>query len=118
VSVDVEGATRRVLIVIGTAATDGATIAALRLAEAALRRGDAVTVYAYGGAVRIGADGCPTSVYVQGLLGADAPNGRAAWIVDRCDPRTSTQVSGVRLGDGGDLWRLIREADVVLGVSP
>lgn len=116
-NVDVEVAARRVLIAIGTAATDGATIAALRLAEAALRRGDEVTVYAYGGAVRIGADGCPTSVYAEGLVGAGAPNGGARWIVDRCDPRTSAQVPGVRLGDGGDLWRLIREADVVLGVS-
>lgn len=117
-SADVEVVARHVLIVIGTAATDGATISALRLVEAALHRGDTVTVYAYGGAVHIGADGCPTSVYVQQLVGEDAPNGGMTWIVDRHDPRTSTQVPGVRLGDGGDLWRLIRRAQVVLGVSP
>lgn len=124
----------RVLLVLGTAAKDGATVAALRLAEAALTEGHAVTVYAYGDAVRIGADGCPTGVYVRGLLaGPSGPSGRSAlstsgddgvsrsraarWIVDGADPRTTTQVAGVERGDGADLWRLLREADVVLGVT-
>lgn len=110
-----------IVMAIGTAPQDGATMAALRLADAAVQRGHRVAVYAYGNGVRVGADGCPTGAYVRELVGAEpgaaTDTDRAAWVVDGTDPRTTTQVHGVVLGDGGDLWRLVREADVVLGVS-
>jgi|GEM_PF-6891112 len=136
---------RSLTIALGTGPTDGSTVAALRLADAAAQRGHRVTVFAYGEGVRVGAEGCPTSSYVRCLLGdrddadaaaaasAEAAPGSAAsasaeslvedrprpatWIVDAHDPRTSTQVPGVVRGDGSDLWRSVRDGDVVLGVT-
>lgn len=148
---------RSLTIALGTGPTDGSTVAALRLADAAAQRGHRVTVFAYGEGVRVGAEGCPTSSYVRCLLGdrddadavgaasaesapgsfagasAESGPGSAAsasaeslvedrprpatWIVDAHDPRTSTQVPGVVRGDGSDLWRSVRDGDVVLGVT-
>jgi len=140
---------RSLTIALGTGPTDGSTVAALRLADAAAQRGHRVTVFAYGEGVRVGAEGCPTSSYVRCLLGdrddADTVGAAAAgasaesapgwavgasaeslpqdsprpatWIVDAHDPRTSTQVPGVVRGDGSDLWRSVRDGDVVLGVT-
>jgi hypothetical protein len=132
------------VIALGTGPSDGATVAALRLADAATQRGLDVTVFAYGEAVRVGAEGCPTASYVRGLIGegsdvevvAQDPPGNASadaagdasaeapgttrsatWIVDADDPRTSPQVPGVVRGDGSDLWRAVRAGDVVLGVT-
>jgi hypothetical protein len=111
------------VIALGTGPTDGATVAALRLADAATQRGLDVTVFAYGEAVRVGAAGCPTSSYVRGLVGTGgeaaggAPVPEATWIIDAHDPRTSPQVPGVVRGDGSDLWRAVRAGDVVLGVT-
>ena len=145
---------RSLTIALGSGPTDGSTVAALRLADAAAQRGHRVTVFAYGEGVRVGAEGCPTSSYVRCLLGdrddadtaaaaasaespaaasAESPSGSTAgasaeslpqdsprpatWIVDAHDPRTSTQVPGVVRGDGSDLWRSVRDGDVVLGVT-
>lgn len=103
---------RSLVISLGAGPTDSATVAALRLADAAVQRGQRVTVFAYGEGVRVGAEGCPTSCYVTSLVAADA-----TWIVDGQDPRTTPQVAGVVRGDGGDLWRSVRDGDVVLGVT-
>ncbi len=110
-----------IVLALGTGPTDGASVAALRLADAAVQRGHEVTVYAYGEAVRLGADGCPTAEYVDRLLHRDHRDdrpGSATWIVDGQDPRTTTQIAGVIRGDGSDLWRAVRDGDVVLGVTP
>lgn len=112
-----DGAIRTILLAVGTAPKDGATIAALRLADAAVQRGHRVAVYAYGDGVRVAADDCPTSAYVREVVRAGVEDGRVSWTVDAADPRTSTQVPGVQDGDGSDLWRLVRQADVVLGVT-
>lgn len=106
---------RCIVLVLGTPPQAGATVAALRLADEGARSGHRVTVYAYGDGVRVGAEGCPTGAYVRDLLRGGV--GRAAWVVDGTDPRTTPQVAGVVLGDGSDLWRMVREGDVVLGVS-
>lgn len=158
-------APRSVTIALGAGPADASTVAALKLVDAAARRGHDVTVYAYGEAVRLGAASCPASGYVRGLLrdhpgtddasrqegaagdashadgrpdraahgddqaddtarrddverGDNVTPGRAIWIVDGQDPRTAPQVDGVRLGDGSDLWRAVRDSDVVLGVTP
>ncbi len=104
---------RSVTIALCAGPTDASTVAALRLADAATRRGHEVTVYAYSEAVRLGADGCPAAGLVRELVDADA-----RWIVDGQDPRTAPQVAGVVVGDGSDLWRAVRDSDVVLGVTP
>ena len=108
---------RTIVLALGTSPKHGATVAALRLAHEAVQRGHRVAVYAYGDGVRVGAEGCPTGAYVREFVGEGADNGPVRWIVDGSDPRTSTQVDGVQRGDGSDLWRLIREGDVVLGVT-
>jgi hypothetical protein len=43
--------------------------------------------------------------------------GPVRWIVDGSDPAYLDAGPGVQLGDGSDLWRLVREGDVVLGVT-
>ena len=111
------GTGRTIVLALGTAPKHGATVAALRLAHEAVQRGHQVAVYAYGDGVRIGADSCPTSAYVREFVGDGDEDRRVTWIVDGSDPRTSTQVPGVMRGDGSDLWRLVREGDVVLGVT-
>lgn len=130
-NVEAAATDRSLVITLGTGPTEGATVAALRLADAAAQRGHRVTIYAYGEGVRVGAASCPTSSYVQRLLGDDGTGeshdattdhdassaDRATWIVDAQDPRTSEQVAGVVRGDGSDLWRAVRDGDVVLGVT-
>lgn len=107
-------------MVLGAGPGDGATIAALRLAEEAVGRGHRVAVYAYGDGVRTGAEGATTSDHVAALVHAGVHGGLVSWVVDVDDLEASAagrQVPGVVTGDGGDLWRFVRDADVVLGVS-
>lgn len=111
---------RTLAVALGTAPQDGATVAALRLAEAAVQRGHRVTVYAYGAAAEVAAHGTPTGPLVEALLRQGVHGGLTAWVVDeasaqRC-PRAG-QVGGVVMGDGGDLWRFVETADVALGVA-
>lgn len=110
---------RSLHLALSTGPSDSATIAALRLADRALARGSRVSVYAFGDGVRVGAEGSPTAEHVRSLLRLGVHGGRMSWVVDRqalsnCTART--QVSGVVEGDGGDLWRFVREADVSVGV--
>ncbi len=107
-------------LALSTGPTDGATIAALRLADRAVARGSRVSVYAYGEGVRVGAEGSATADHVRALVREGVHGGRVSWVVDRqalstCAARN--QVPGVVDGDGGDLWRFVRDADVALGVS-
>lgn len=107
-------------IALGTDPQDGATVAALRLAERAVQRGHRVTVYAYGDGVRAGAEGSATGEHVAALLRSGVRGGLASWIVDRSGRETcaaANQVAGVIDGDGGDLWHFVRDADVTLGVT-
>lgn len=111
---------RTLALVLGTAPQDGATVAALKLAEQALARGHRVAVFAYGDGVRVGAEGSATAKHVEALLRRGIHGGRASWVVDgsgsaRCS--TARQVPGVIDGDGGDLWRFVEDADVALGVT-
>lgn len=111
---------RTLALVIGTSPHDGATVAALKLAEQALARGHRVAVYAYGDGVRVGAEGSPTAEHVAALLRRGVHGGRASWVVDRDGAERcpiSRQVPGVVDGDGGDLWRFVADAEVALGVS-
>ena len=112
--------TRRLVLALATDPTDSGTVAALRLADAALTRGFAVTIFAYGDAVEVAASGGPTASYVEEMIGgrgSDPGAGQLTWIADARDPRASRQVRGVIQGDGVDLWRDVSEGDVVLGVT-
>jgi hypothetical protein len=106
-----------IVVALGTAPHDGATVAALRLADAAVERGHRVAVYAYGEGARVGAEDAATAQHVAGWLRRGVHGGRASWVVDGTDPRAGDQVAGVVSGDGSDLWRFVREGDVVLGVT-
>lgn len=106
-----------IAIALGTSPQDGASVAALRLAEEAVGRGHRVAIYAYGDGVRIGSEGSLTGCYVEGLLRRGVHGGRASFVVDAADPRAGCQVAGVVAGDGSDLWRFVRDSDVVLGVT-
>lgn len=111
---------RTLALVLGTAPQDGATVAALKLAEQALARGHRVAVYAYGDGVRVGAQGSATGEHVAALLRRGVHGGRTSWVVDGggAERRPVTrQVPGVVHGDGGDLWRFVGDADVALGVT-
>lgn len=107
-------------LVLGTDAQDGATIAALKLAEEAVERGHRVAVYAYGEGVHVGAQGAATAPHVEALLRRGVHGGLVSWVTDRTGVENchhASQVAGVVEGDGGDLWRFVREADVSLGVT-
>jgi hypothetical protein len=106
-----------IVLALGTAPQEGATVAALRLADAAIERGHRVAVYAYGDGVRVGGADCATGTHVQALLRRGVHGGRLSWVVDDRDPRTAEQVPGVVRGDASDLWHLVRDGDVVLGVT-
>lgn len=107
-------------LVLGTDPQDGATIAALRLAEEAVDRGHRVAVYAYGDGARVGAEGSPTAPIVAALLRRGVHGGLVSWVTDRATAGSCSAgrpVEGVVTGDGGDLWRFVRESDVALGVT-
>ncbi|MGH3441576.1 MAG: hypothetical protein ACRDUY_05945 [Nitriliruptorales bacterium] len=111
---------RTLALVLGTGPEEGATLAALQLADEAMARGHRVAVYAYGDGVRTGAEDSTAGPLVAALLRDGVHGGRLSWVADRDDLRADIgerQVPGVVDGDGGDLWRFVRDADVVLGVS-
>lgn len=111
---------RTLALVLGTGPQDGATVAALRLAEHAVARGHRVAVYAYGDGIRTGAEGSTTAPYVEGLVRQGVHGGLVTWVVDHAGLEqcaAQRQVDGAVRGDGGDLWRFVVDADVALGVS-
>ena len=111
---------RTLALVLGTGPQDGATVAALRLAEEAVHRGHRVAVYAYGDGAGVGSQGVATAPHVGALLHQGVHGGLTSWVVDRDSAdrvRASAPAEGVVTGDGGDLWRFVRDADVALGVT-
>lgn len=119
-------------LVLGAGPQDGATVAALRLLEQALARGHRVAVYAYGDGARVSARASATAAHVAALVHRGVHTGPATWVVDAGGARPDStavpgapsrpdgaaqHVAGVLEGDGGDLWRFVRDADVVLGVQ-
>lgn len=112
--------TSTLTLVLGTGPQDGATIAALRLADRAVDRGHRVAIYAYGDGVRVAAEGAATCEHVAALLRRGVHGGLVSWVVDRtgvASCHATRQVPGVVEGDGGDLWRFVRDAEVALGVA-
>lgn len=108
-------------LVLGTGPQDGATIAALRIAEQAIARGHRVAVFAHGEGARVGSEGASTAPAVSALLRQGVHGGLASWVVDgdafgRCAARRP--VAGVVEGAGSDLWRFVLDGDVTLGVAP
>lgn len=111
---------RTLALALGTGPQDGSTVAALRLAEHAVARGHRVAVYAYGDGVEIAAEGSPLSGHVAELVRRGVHGGLVSWVADAAGVRHSPadrQVAGAVEGDGGDLWRFVRDADAVLGVA-
>lgn len=111
---------RTLALVLGTGPGDGATVAALRLAQETVARGHRVAVYAYGDGVLTGAEGSRAGAHVAALIHQGVHGGLVSWVVDEDDlndTAVAEQVPGIVPGDGGDLWRFVRDADIVLGVS-
>ena len=112
---------RTLTLVIGTGPHDGATIAALRLAEQAVARGHRVAVFTHGDGATVGADGASTGPAVEALLRQGVHGGLVSWVVDgEAFGRSAAgrAVAGVVEGSGGDLWRFVLDGDVTLGVAP
>jgi len=105
---------RTLALVLGSGPGEGATVAALRLAEHVVGRGHRVAVFAYGAGAGTAAAGSPSAPLVEGLIRAGVHGGLVSWVADRDAP---AQVPGAVHGDGADLWRFVRDADVVLGVT-
>lgn len=88
----------------------------LGLAERLHARGQRVSVVAHGSAARLSAVGAATAPRVRALVRAGAHGAPVDWVVD-ADSAASygqPQEAGAILGDAGDLWELVRAADVVL----
>lgn len=109
---------RTLALALATGPQDGATVAALRLAEQAVARGHRVAVYAYGPGARVATADSPVAGHVASLVRQGVHGGLVTWVVDRAAAGDRPLVAGVVDGDGGDLWRFVRDADVALGVSP
>lgn len=108
-----DGRARRVVLAL-TSTVSAET--AIGLAERLHARGHRVSVVAHGGAVGLSAGDAPTAARVRDLLRAGVHGAGVDWVVDRAGAATfaAPQVAGVVAGDAGDLWELVRTADVVL----
>lgn len=96
-------------------ARDEATITAVRLAERLLSRGHRVAVFAHEDAATLSDLDGDAGEAVAALVRAGLHGGTLDWVVDAdAAARTSAQAPGVLPGDHGDLWALVRAADVVL----
>ena len=101
-------------LVLGSGPDASATIAALALAQEAVERGHRVAVFAYGAGAQVARSSASTAALVTKLLHDGVHGGLASWVTG--DPGGDT-AAGVVAGDGGDLWRFIRDADAVWSVD-
>ena len=97
------------------------TITALGLVERLIERGVTVRVFAHDEASVLTAGTHPVARAVNGLIRKGVLAGSLQWVVEGDATAAlcvaDTQVRGVIDGDHGDLWGVVRDADLVLSVG-
>lgn len=106
--------TRSVALVLSTATSAAATSTALQLADRLLGRGHRVMIFAHGSAVDVALADSPIAAAVSALLRRGVHGATLDWVVEAGAVGGRPTVDGVIAGDDADLWRFVREADVVL----
>jgi hypothetical protein len=105
---------RAVTVVLSSATSSAAAATALQLADRLLAGGHRVMVFAHGTAVDLALDSAPIADAVRALLHRGVHGATLDWVVDAGAAGGRRMVDGVITGDDADLWRFVREADVVL----
>lgn len=105
---------RAVTVVLSSATSSSAAATALQLADRLLSAGHRVMVFAHGTAVDLALDSAPTAEGMRALLRRGVHGATLDWVVEADAAGGRRMVDGVIAGDDADLWRFVREADVVL----
>lgn len=105
---------RTVTVVLSSATSSSAAATALQLADHLLTAGHRVMVFAHGTAVDLALDSAPIADAVRALLHRGVHGATLDWVVEAGAAGGRRMVDGVIAGDDADLWRFVREADVVL----
>jgi len=105
---------RAVTVVLSSATSSSAAATALQLADRLLSAGHRVMVFAHGTAVDLALDSAPTAEAMRALLRRGVHGATLDWVVEADAAGGRRMVDGVIAGDDADLWRFVREADVVL----
>jgi hypothetical protein len=107
--------TRTVAVVLSSATSSGAAVTALQLADRLLARGHRVAIFAHGDAVDLALATSAAADAITALLRRGVHGATLDWVVEGGAAGGRRLVEGVVSGDDADLWRFVREADVVLG---
>lgn len=105
---------RTVTLVLSSATSSAAASTALQLADRLLARGHRVTIFAHGDAVDLALAAGPAAGAIAALLRRGVHGATLDWVVEGGAAGGRRLVDGVVVGDDADLWRFVREADVVL----
>ena len=105
---------RAVTVVLSSATSSSAAATALQLADRLLAAEHRVMVFAHGTAVDLALDSGPIADAVRALLHRGVHGATLDWVVEAGAAGGRRMVDGVVAGDDADLWRFVREADVVL----
>jgi predicted peroxiredoxin len=105
---------RTIAVVLSSATSSAAAATALQLADRLLARGHRVTIFAHGDAVDFALAGSAAAGAIAALLHRGVHGATLDWVVEGGAAGGRRLVEGVVVGDDADLWRFVREADVVL----
>lgn len=106
--------TRNIALVLSSATSAAAAASALQLADRLQRGGHRIMIFAHGTAVDLALDDSPIADAVAELLRRGVHGAPLDWVVEAGAVGGRPTVDGVIAGDDADLWRFVREADVVL----
>lgn len=109
---------RRIGVVLNSGGASESTATALALVERLLAGGHRVSVFAHDEAVTLSAGSGESARIIEALLRRGVHGAALDWVVERPAAEAlgvcERQVPGVVTGDHGDLWAIVRAADVVL----
>lgn len=105
---------RTIAVVLSSATSSAAAATALQLADRLLTAGHRVAIFAHGGAVQLALADGPIAAPAAALLRRGVHGATLDWVVESGAAGGRRLVDGVIAGDDADLWRFVREADVVL----
>lgn len=112
---------RSVALILNQSGAGEQTTTALGLVERLIERGVTVRVFAHDEASVLSAGRHPVALAIAGLIRSGIQGGPLTWIAEGDAAEAlgvgASQVAGVLEGDHGDLWAIVRDADLVLSVG-